>query len=114
MHRTLTHPSRRHLAVAAAAFLAACADQTPLAPAPDSAIASQTVLSAAAEENKAIAEIRRATARYHDLDAAIADGFVLLHPCEERPGEGPVGSVYVHFGRVLDGVIDPLAPELVI
>jgi hypothetical protein len=114
MYRTLMHPSRRHLVLAAAVFLAACADRTPLEPAPDSAIAQHLALSAAAEESKAIAEIRRATARYHDLDAAIADGFVLLHPCEERPGEGPVGIVYVHFGRVLDGVIDPQAPDALV
>ena len=114
MYRTLRQPFHRHLALAAAAFITGCADQTPLEPALDSAIAQDVRLSAAAEEAKAIAEIRRATARYHDLDAAIADGFVLLHPCEERPGEGPVGIVYVHFGRVLDGVIDPQSPDALI
>jgi hypothetical protein len=67
-----------------------------------------------AEANKAIATLRRVTARYHDLDVAFADGFVLLHPCEERPGEGPVGAVYVHLGRLMDGVIDPETPDALI
>jgi hypothetical protein len=62
---------------------------------------------------RALATLRRATARYHDLNAATADGFVFLHGCESRPDEGPVGMVYVHPGR-LDGVIDPELPEALI
>lgn len=44
----------------------------------------------------------------------MADDFVLLHPCESRPGEGPVGIVYVNFARLLDGVIDPALPDALI
>jgi hypothetical protein len=58
--------------------------------------------------------MRQATDRYHNLKAAIDDGFVLLHPCEVRPDEGPVGIVYVNFTRVLDGVIDPALPDALI
>jgi hypothetical protein len=54
------------------------------------------------------------TARYHNLNAALADGFVLLHPCEVRPGEGPVGAVYVQMDRLLDGRIDPELPDALI
>ena len=64
-----------------------------------------------ATENRALATLRRATARYHELEAAIADGFVLLHECEVRPGEGAVGILYVHLDRYLDGIIDPGAPD---
>ncbi|HSL68614.1 MAG TPA: hypothetical protein VK864_00165, partial [Longimicrobiales bacterium] len=62
----------------------------------------------------AIATLQRATARYHNLNVAIDDGFVLLHPCEERPGEGPVGIVYVNMERLVDGVIDPETPDALI
>lgn len=64
-----------------------------------------------AEQNRALARLRAATARYHNIDAAIADGFILLHDCEVRPGEGAVGILYIHLGRYLDGVIDPASPD---
>jgi len=54
------------------------------------------------------------TGRYHSLKAAADDGFVLLHSCEVRGDEGPVGTVYVHFGRLLDGRIDPELPDALI
>ena len=41
----------------------------------------------------------------------IADGYVFLHGCETRPDEGPAGILYVHFGRLLDGVIDRSTPD---
>jgi hypothetical protein len=54
------------------------------------------------------------TARYHELSVAQREGFVLLHECESRPNEGPVGIVYVNFDRLLDGVIDPELPDALI
>ena len=66
---------------------------------------------ASAQENQAFAQLRQVTARYHDLDAALADGFILLHGCEVRPGEGAVGQLYVNLSRYLDGVIDPAEPD---
>jgi hypothetical protein len=66
------------------------------------------------EFNMAIAELRRATARYHNPDNATADGFVELHGCEELDGEDPVGVVFINFGRVADGIIDPSLPEALI
>ena len=95
--------------VAAAALLAACADRAPLAP--DHATPR---LAAQATTGATLATLRRVTARYHDLDAAIADGFVLLHECESRPGEGPVGIVYFSPERLLDGAIDPTLPDALI
>jgi hypothetical protein len=111
MDRTIA--SRRFSAflLAAAALLAGCADQDEL---PSEPTLTPAFAAARADYRHALATLRRVTARYHDLDAALADGFVLLHPCEERPGEGPVGAVYAHFGRVLDGVIDPAAPDALI
>jgi hypothetical protein len=84
--------------------LAACDDGRTLAPEP-------LIPQASVAENQAFAALRPATARYHDVNAAIADGFILLHGCEVRPGEGAVGILYVHLGRYLDGVIDPLLPD---
>ena len=108
MPTTNSQSLRQPLAtVAAAILLAACADAAPLAP------DAQVTLRSAGQADP-IGAIKRATARYHDLDAAIADGFVFLHGCETRPDEGPVGIVYVHIGRLLDGVIDPATPDALI
>ena len=99
-------------AAGAALLLAACAGDSSIPT--DAALAPAPALEARAahgEMNRALADLRRATARYHRLDAALADSFVFLHECEDRPGEGPVGVVYVNFGRLLDGVIDPAAPD---
>lgn len=93
----------------AGVLLAACADRSPLEP---SASAGGAALAAhAAPHDDALAAMRRATARYHNLDAALADGFVFFHGCETRPDEGPAGALYVHFARLFDGVIDPAAPD---
>ena len=108
---SLTPLGRLLAVVAASAPLAACADRAPVAPERAPAISAQLAKSSAAEGAASLATLRRATARYHDLKAAIADGFVFLHGCEVRPGEGPVGIVYVHMGRLMDGAVDPSLPD---
>jgi hypothetical protein len=92
--------------VVAAALLAACQDTNPAEPAVPVRFAAGV-----AEANQALATLRRVTARYHDLDAALDDGFILLHGCEVRPGEGAVGVLYIHLDRYLDGVLDPSSPD---
>jgi hypothetical protein len=109
-----SQPLRYGLLVAACALvLGACAEN---AVSPDAQMdtSAQLALQSNTEMNRALATLRRATARYHDIQAAFADGFVLLHPCEERPDEGPIGTVYVHMDRLLDGVIDPELPDALI
>ncbi len=110
MTPTISHPLGRPLAIIATVILlGACADPIPLAPDDD---AVPTARSASSPGNAdAIATIRRVTARYHDLDAALDDGFIFLHGCETRPDEGPVGELYVHLDRLMDGVIDPASPD---
>ena len=43
-----------------------------------------------------LAEVRRATAKYHNLDAALAADYVPLGdaPCVENPGVGAIGHHY--------------------
>jgi hypothetical protein len=114
MIRIVRHPSRLLVTAAAVALLAACADDAPVGPELQPVAAAQLNAQGSAEAQQAFATLRRVTASYHDLNVAIADGFVLLHPCEERPDEGPVGTVYVHFERLLDGIIDPESPDALI
>jgi hypothetical protein len=100
------------IVVGSAALFAACADQAPLAPTRQAPNPPQ--FSASGETGSIIATLRRVTARYHDLEVAKNDGFVLLHECETRPAEGPVGIVYVNFARLLDGNINPELPDALI
>lgn len=102
---------RLALILSLAPILWGCADGTSLAPERPSPAVPHAALTLSATENDALATLRRATARYHNLDAALADGFVFLHGCEVRSDEGPVGTVYVNMQRLLDGVIDPSLPD---
>lgn len=112
---TITHSLRATLVTAAAVtLLAACTDDAPVAPVSQSVENAPAARAYRADIKKAVATMRRVTARYHDIQAAIDDGFVLLHPCEVRPGEGPVGIVYVHFDRLLDGVANPASPDALV
>src|SRR5688572_20001667 len=103
--------TRFPLALAVALTAAGCADGTPLAPKPPS-VPPSAVLAANAEHNAVIAGLRRATARYHDVAAAVADGFVpVVAECEEREGEVRVAIPYASIPRLLDGLLDPSLPD---
>lgn len=105
---------RKILLLTTVAAFAACADESPLTPNPDQSVPVQMATAASNSNESIITTLQRVTARYHNIDHAIDDGFTLLHPCEEREGEGPVGAVYANFGRVLDGVIDPQLPDALV
>jgi hypothetical protein len=56
--------------------------------------------------------VRAATAKYNDVNVAIADGYVAASPCESSP-DGTMGIHY--FNRNLAGPgIDPLHPEVLL
>ncbi|MBC7894479.1 MAG: hypothetical protein H7066_03645, partial [Cytophagaceae bacterium] len=107
------HLLKHALTLATAAALVACTDSAPFSPnrTPDASLASHPTTAAAPGP---LAILERATVRYKNLDNAIADGFLLLHDCEVRPGEGPVGTVYYHPTRLLDGLVDPASPDALI
>ena len=99
-------------AAIAACGLAACDEAVNeperLAPSP----ATTAHASVPSDMQRGLATFRRATAAYHDVAAAEADGFVQFLPCLENPdGEGGLGVVYVNLGR-LDGTIDLSEPEV--
>jgi len=58
-----------------------------------------------------LAVLRRATARYHRIEAAIADGYVQILPCLEHPTEGGLGIPYARLDR-FDTTIDLSEPEI--
>ena len=110
--------------IAAAALFAACSgDNTPAAPRaiPTVAAADAPQLDRPShaprnrhEEERLAETLRRVTARYHNIDAAKRDEFVLLHDCETRLNDEPVGTVYVNMSRLTDGVINPESPDALI
>jgi len=115
MNTTVSHSLRHTLAiVATVAALGACANEAPVQPVPPLTSPAPLATLPATKTDGMIATLQRVTARYHDLNVAKDDEFVLLHECESRPGEGPVGIVYVHMGRLMDGVIDPETPDALI
>jgi hypothetical protein len=115
MTRTVSHAVRKSFTiVGAAALFAACTGETTVAPDGQIATPARVATEQSSETEVAIATLQRVTARYHDLNVAIADSFVLLHPCENRPDEGPVGIVYVNMGRLLDGVVNAESPDALI
>jgi len=115
MHTIISQALRHSFAIiAAGTLLAGCTDKAPLAPADQSSTPAHFATLPTTDTDGAIATLQRVTARYHDLNAAFADQFVLLHPCEDRPGEGPVGTVYINISRLMDGVINPELPDALI
>lgn len=60
-----------------------------------------------------LAEVRRATAKYKDVNVAIADGYLPTDHCVDQPGSG-MGYHYFHPELASDLETDPLRPELLI
>jgi hypothetical protein len=76
-----------------------------LIPGPPTLLASaetNTSLVERIERVRQLAMIRRASARYHRLEVAEADGFVPLFGCIDSPGQGAMGWHYVNPER-MDG-----------
>lgn len=65
------------------------------------------------ECSKEVAAARKGTAQYHDIDVALADGFVQMSPCVRRAGNGTMGFHYELASRI-DLNIDPAEPEVLL
>lgn len=115
MQTVISQALRHSLAIIAlGTLLTGCTNEAPLAPVRQAAPSANTATLPTVATDGTIATLQRVTARYHDINAAFADEFVLLHPCEDRPGEGPVGTVYINISRLMDGVINPELPDALI
>jgi hypothetical protein len=62
----------------------------------------------------AAAWIGAATARYRDVDRAVADGYVPTDTCSALPGVGGMGYHYVNPTLARDMVVDPARPEVMV
>jgi hypothetical protein len=64
--------------------------------------------------NSDLAAVRAATAHFHDVDAALAAGYVPVSDCEELPGTGAMGIHYLNPQLAGDATVDPLRPEVLL
>ena len=77
------------------------------------ALAVLPAASAGATDRALLAQVRQATAQFHDLQAAIDAGYVQFLPCFDDGGSSGMGQ---HFAMlpIDDAVIDALHPEVLV
>jgi hypothetical protein len=64
-------------------------------------------------QNQILAQIRRATAKYHDIDVAAADGYMLDPHCVEHPEYGAMGQHAVNMYRIVP-FVNPAEPGVLV
>lgn len=81
-----------------------------------SAVAMAAAPAAAADRdvNQQLSRVRKATAKYQNVRAAIADGYVPTEHCLAAPGLGTMGYHYVNPALAADAELDPLKPEVLL
>jgi hypothetical protein len=60
-----------------------------------------------------LARVRQATAKYQDVNAALADGFVPTPNCVASP-DGGMGIHYINPPRLMDTEVNILEPEILL
>jgi len=58
--------------------------------------------------------VRESTERFRDVSVAENEGYRLMFGCVSGPDWGAMGMHYVKMELVMDGVLDPTRPEIVI
>lgn len=107
-------------AAGVAALLAACAPDAATAPREPGAPTMARAGAAAAAGQSGLAEVRAATAKYHRVEAALADGYVSTVECAALPGVGAMGIHYINNALMGppapagDATFDPTRPEVLV
>lgn len=101
-------------AAAVAALLAGCTPDAAIAPEPGQSAALMPTSAFASMGASGLAEIRAATARYHQVEAAIADGYASTVACAALPGVGAMGIHYVNAALRDDADFDATHPEVLV
>ena len=58
--------------------------------------------------------VRESTERFKDVAVAEAEGYSLMFGCVSGPDYGAMGLHYVNLSLVVDNVLDPTKPEIII
>ena len=61
-----------------------------------------------------LAKVRQATAKYHDVNVALADGFIRTPHCIAEPGLGGMGIHFINPARLMDPAVNILEPEILL
>lgn len=61
-----------------------------------------------------LAQVRRATAKYHNVAKALADGYVMDIHCVELPGVGAMGYHFVNPALMADPTLNIEQPEILL
>ena len=61
-----------------------------------------------------LAPVWQATARYHNVEQALADGYIPVSGCVALPGVGAMGIHYLNPALASDLTVDPLTPEVLL
>ena len=69
---------------------------------------------ALAGSRASLADVRQVTEKYHDINAAFADGYVFFYKCTEQPGVGTMGQHLVKLSLVGDPSVNALTPEVLV
>ena len=72
------------------------------------------IIAAADDQTPLIDKVHNATARYVDLNVALAEGFVPATPCVSGPDTGAMGVHFVLPSRIGAGVLNAEQPEALI
>ena len=117
LHR---HAALLVTALAALSSLTACADGNPTGTAartvevrPHAAHDDGEVTSSAALRRE-LAAARAASARYHRVETALADGYIDTGECVALPGVGGMGIHFVNPRLMGDADVDPSHPEVLV
>lgn len=62
---------------------------------------------------KDLAKVRQATEKYHDVNVALADGFIRTPACVASP-DGGMGIHFINPARLMDPAINLLEPEVLL
>jgi hypothetical protein len=91
--------------------------RTPLVAAVAAAVMTLTWVASmpasSASTNSTLAEVRAATARYHSVAAAEADGYVKFLACFDSATEGGMGQHWANL-NALDGTVSATEPEVLV
>jgi hypothetical protein len=96
--------------VGLAVILAACdAEPSPLS-------LDQPLHSAASQSElgRILAAARAGTARFHDVNVAVAEGYEPISECVSIPGLGGMGIHYGKFALFMDAAVAPGEPEILL
>jgi hypothetical protein len=61
-----------------------------------------------------LAAVRRATEKYHDVNVALADGFIRTPQCVQEDGLGGMGIHVINPARIINPAINMLEPEILL